>query len=615
VTTPTAPLPVDTRAVPGRAWLAMARSLYKGERLGKQPPCALCAGAGEGPRARVTLTHGVSVWLCAGHRAPEFLRRRAGRDFVATLGAVWSAAGCLTARRDAALEAHLGRVRSAGRVVRARPGSYAWPALRREAERRFAAGEAPAAVVASLCRRPPASAERAPSARTLWRWFNEGRWLGPEEAGGARPPGPPAGPGRPPEVPGRAPGPPVRQNRPVGADAKFGVGLSVRDAAGPAAAEACRAARAGLGRDPATIAVVFASPDLCADAETLLATIDEHLAPEHLIGCMGEAIVGAGREVEEGSALVIWAAHLPGAEVIPFRLVARPVDEGVGVLGWPERIDQADAGAVEPIILLADPFTFPADGLLTQLNTEPAGNRVVGGLASGGRRPGDHRLFAGTDVMSEGAVGLALRGVRVRTIVSQGCAPIGPEMVITSSQGQLVHELAGAPAVEKLEEVVATLTPEERTLAAEGLVAGLVIDENRPDYGRGDFLIRAIHGGDRESGALMVGEHVRVGQTMRFHVRDARSADEDLREALRVAREELGDSAPGGVLVFTCNGRGSHMFGRPDHDASAIVEELGDVPAAGVFCNGEMGPVGGKNFLHGFTATMALFALESDAPT
>lgn len=392
--------------------------------------------------------------------------------------------------------------------------------------------------------------------------------------------------------------------------ARFGVGLSRAPDPAAAAHEAGGAARRGLGDAPATLAVVFASPALCDEAEALLAGIRDELAPEHLIGSMGEAIVAEGQEVEEGPALAVWAAHLPGASLLPFRLVARPVAEGMGVLGWPDAIADAPAGNVGPILMLADPFTFPADGLLGQLNEEPGAPVVVGGLASGGRRPGDHRLFAGADVLSEGAVAVALRGTGIRTVVSQGCRPIGPEMVITAADGSTVHELAGMPALAKLEEVLAALDPSERALAAEGLLTGLVIDENRPDYGRGDFLVRAIHGGDRDTGALVVGERVRVGQTMRFHVRDAGSADEDLRLALQDARGAGG--APGGALVFSCNGRGTRMFSAPHHDAEAIADELGRIPAAGLFCNGEIGPVGGKSFLHGFTATMALFTIAPD---
>lgn len=388
---------------------------------------------------------------------------------------------------------------------------------------------------------------------------------------------------------------------------RFGAGLSQAPTAAQAAREAALAACEGLRGAAPTLVVVFASPSLAMDGETLLAVIHEHLAPAHLIGSMGEAILAAGKEVEDAPALAVWAAHLPDAGVRSFRLAARPVDDGLGILGWPE---PPEDGAEELIILLADPFTFPADGLLAQLNADGDGLQVVGGLASGGRRPGEHRLFLGAHALHEGAVGVALSGVDVLTVVSQGCMPIGPEMVITATDGGVVQELAGRPAVEKLEEVIAALPTHERALAAQGLLAGLVIDENKPDYERGDYLIRAIHGGDRATGALMVGERTRVGQTMRFHVRDAASADVDLRLALRRAREELGALAPGGGLIFSCNGRGVHMFGGPDHDAGTVRDELDGIPAAGLFCNGEIGPVGGRNFLHGFTATMALFGLR-----
>ena len=392
------------------------------------------------------------------------------------------------------------------------------------------------------------------------------------------------------------------------AEARFGVGLSTAADPREAAVEACAAARATLGPEAPTLVVMFASPSLCEDAEALLAAVDGELEPEHLIGSMGEAIVAAGREVEEGPALAVWAARLPGTEVIPFRLVARPLGEGMGVLGWPDAIADAPAGNIGPIIMLADPFTFPADGLLTELNDEPGAPVVVGGLASGGRRPGEHRLFAGRDVLEEGAVAVALRGASMRTVVSQGCMPVGPEMVITDADGSTVRALAGKPALEKLEEVIAGLDPAERALAVEGVMAGLVINENIPEYGRGDFLVRSIHGGDHDTGSLIVGENVRIGQTMRLQVRDARSADEDLRAALRAARADLGDAEPGGALVFSCNGRGTRMFPAPHHDAEAIAEELDGVPAAGLFCNGEIGPVGGRSFLHGFTATMVVFA-------
>jgi len=390
----------------------------------------------------------------------------------------------------------------------------------------------------------------------------------------------------------------------------FGTGLSLEADPERAAAEAAEGVRKGLGADSPTLVLAFASPDLADRSEALLTAIDRRLAPAALVGCTGEAIIGRGREVEEGPALSLWAARLPDARITPFHLSAETTEEGLGVAGWPVELEREPAPE-GPVLMLADPYTFPADALLAQLNLDRRGVTVVGGLASGGHGPGEHRLFVGDQAFAEGAVGVVVRGARMLTVVSQGCAPVGPDLVITDAEGSTVRELAGRPALERLREVVATLGPHERELAGEGLLVGLVIDENQPDYRRGDYLVRGVHGGDPETGVLHVGERVRIGQTLRFHVRDAASADDDLRAALRRAREELGGPAPSGGLVFTCNGRGSGLFGEPDHDATAIREELDGLNAAGFFCNGEIGPVGGRNFLHGFTATMALFASHS----
>jgi small ligand-binding sensory domain FIST len=283
--------------------------------------------------------------------------------------------------------------------------------------------------------------------------------------------------------------------------------------------------------------------------------------------------------------------------------VAFGTEDGVAVSGVPI-LQGADL-----VTFLVDPFTFPASGFLAKLNEEEDGVPLVGGLASGAGEPDTQALFLDGEVLTEGAVGAVLRGVPVRTVVSQGCAPIGRDAVITSAEGNVVFELAGEPALERLKVDLGTLTEDQQRLAAQGgVLAGLVIDENRAEYRRGDYLMRGLIGVDEETGALAVGEPVRVGQTLRFHVRDARTADEDLRENLAGALD--GDRAAG-ALLFTCNGRGTNMFPHPDHDARAVGEALGAGDAlAGFFCAGEIGPVGGKPFLHGFTATLAVF-LES----
>jgi small ligand-binding sensory domain FIST len=204
-------------------------------------------------------------------------------------------------------------------------------------------------------------------------------------------------------------------------------------------------------------------------------------------------------------------------------------------------------------------------------------------------------------VLTAGAVGVVVPGAV--PLVSQGCRPVGPEMTITSCDGGVIQSLAGRPALTRLQEVIEALPPDERAMAEQGVLAGLVIDGNKPVLEQGDFLIRGIAGGDPQTGAVVVGEQVRVGQVMRLQVRDHASADADLRAVLAaVPRDQAG-----GALLFTCNGRGTRMFPEPHHDARAIADVLGDIPVAGFFCNGEIGPVGGRAYLHGFTSTLAIF--------
>lgn len=384
----------------------------------------------------------------------------------------------------------------------------------------------------------------------------------------------------------------------------FAVALSVNPDPVSAATEAARQITRQLAGTPVTLAVVFVSPGLCTDPWSLLDALHTELSPEHLIGCMGEAIIGEGREIEGTPALSLWCASLPDVGVETFRLTMASVEGGDEIVGWPERVDGADPDTT-PMIVLADPFTLPADLMLDQHNARSR-QAIIGGLASGGRRPGEHVVFHNRDIHFDGGVGVVLPGAPIVTVVSQGCAPIGPDMVITAGGGPVVAELAGTNAFDKITRVVDELDHDERLLLRQPLLAGLVINENQPEYGRGDFLVRGIHGRDPDTGAVYIGEHVRIGQTFRLHVRDARSADEDLRLALHETRAHSDRQTPAAALLFSCNGRGTHMFGTPHHDAAAIADELG-IPTAGLFCNGEIGPVGGTTFLHGFTATMAVF--------
>jgi len=374
-----------------------------------------------------------------------------------------------------------------------------------------------------------------------------------------------------------------------------------------AAAEAADRARAALDA-PCDLAVVFASGQHLGMAKWLLSEVHDRLEPRSLIGCGAGGTVAAGRELEDTPSVVVWAASLPGAVLQTMHVTAERDAEGFRLLGLPESLTEApeDEGATdESLVALCDPFSFPAEELLAALERSRPHVPVLGGLASASFA-GGAMLMRDGEVHTDGAVAVRLRGAQVLPCVSQGAGPVGPEMTITTAEANVIGQLAGKPAMERLGEVIASLPEEERGLAASGVLIGLVIDENRPEYERGDFLVRPIIGADRESGAIAIGESVRVGQTVRLHVRDAASADEDLREALRVQAQALGSDGAAGALLFTCNGRGSHMFEVPDHDAAAVEDTLG-VPTAGFFCAGEIGPVGGRNFLHGFTATMAVF--------
>jgi small ligand-binding sensory domain FIST len=378
---------------------------------------------------------------------------------------------------------------------------------------------------------------------------------------------------------------------------RYAAGLSTERRATAAAAAAAEQAREALGGAEPSLALVFASADHAVDAALLGPSALDVLGEVPLIGTVApDGVIGRAREIEDGPAVAVWAASLEDAEIAPFALRASGTPDGMQIGGWPE---DAPLGGDAVCLLIADPYTFPADELLGGLAVEAPELAVAGGLAGGGG-PGRARLLVGRDVATDGAVGAIVATPGLRVAVSQGCRPVGQELVVTGADGNAILELGGRPPMERLRDLVASLDGPDRALVAQGLLAGLVVDENRPEYGVGDYLVRVIMGRDAETDALLVGDVPRVGQTFRFHVRDAASAESELRHLVG----EL-DGA-GGALLFSCNGRGRHLFGRPDHDAG-VVDELLGVPAAGLFCQGEIGPVGGRNHLHGFTATVVAF--------
>lgn len=382
---------------------------------------------------------------------------------------------------------------------------------------------------------------------------------------------------------------------------QVGAALSQTDEPGLAAAEAADAAAQSLSDAPCDLAVVFATPVHADGLSDIGAAVGARLEPDVLVGALAQGVVGPSTEAEEGPAVAVWCLAGDGTTG-RFRSWAVPTPgEGMAVAGWP------DTGEDDVVLLLADPFTYPAPAVVSQVGEERPGHRVVGGLVTPGRR-GTSRILLDDEVHDDGAVGVVLSGYDVDTIVSQGCRPIGEPYVVTRADGNHLLELGGVPAAKRLHEIHEAASGDDRRLMQQGIHVGIVADEYRDDFATGDFLIRAVLGADPDSGAVAVGDTVEVGRTVQFQVRDAASAHADLEHHL----DAYGGPASGSLL-FTCNGRGQRFFGVPDHDAELVTDRLTD-RVAGAFCAGEIGPVGRRSFLHGFTASLVVFGGAASTP-
>lgn len=383
-----------------------------------------------------------------------------------------------------------------------------------------------------------------------------------------------------------------------------GCGTSNQTDLGAALRDAVAAALTDLGGgpEPADVAIVFASAAYGSAIRPAFEALADLVPAATLIGATAEGVLGGGEEFERVPAVVVWLARLPGGWIRAVSLDYRQTPDGGMFVGWPDDLDAAwpDNAA---LLLIADPFSFPVDAFIARMEEEHPGVPIIGGMASGGMEPGSNTLVVGSRTEDSGAVGLVIGGgVRLRPVVSQGCRPIGKPMVVTKAEENLIVELGGRPATERLRETYGELDAADRQLVRSSLHMGRAATEYRDTFRRGDFLVRNVIGADPESGVIAVGDSVRTGQTVQFHVRDAASADEDLRGLLAAHA----DSRPAGVLVFTCNGRGLRLFDQPHHDARCVRDCLGSVPTAGFFAQGEIGPIGDRTFLHGFTASIAL---------
>ncbi len=367
----------------------------------------------------------------------------------------------------------------------------------------------------------------------------------------------------------------------------FAAALSEHPVPAYATGEVCGQVLEAVGSHP-DLAIVFTTLAHAGALEDVIATIGEVLSPSVLIGAAAESVIGTGREVEGGPAISLWAARF--GPVVPVRL---GVDGGV----------PADL-PFEPtaLVLVGDPFSVGAADALAAIAAVHPRLPVVGGMASGAKGPGGTRLALGSSVYADGAVGALLGpGADVVTVVSQGCRPIGRPFVVTDGGGGIIRALAGKPALVRLDEIAAELAPDEvRAVNRGGLHIGRVVDERKAEFGPGDFLVRQVLGGDRESGAIAVNDEVEVGTTVQFHIRDAAAAHAELDTML--SDGEPADAA----LLFSCNGRGTGLFGVPDHDAALLSRRMGPLPTSGFFAAGELGPVSGRNEMHSYTASLLL---------
>jgi len=375
-----------------------------------------------------------------------------------------------------------------------------------------------------------------------------------------------------------------------------------------AAEDLTRQVRARLSSGRADLVLLFLHPRFAAHAQPLAEQLRINLAARHLVGCTGAGIIGDNAEVESQPAMALLAAELPDVEVTPFRVTQEELEEANGPAFWHYQLEVPPARNPN-LLLFADPFSIPSIPLVQALSEAYPDAPLIGGLASGAQQPGENRLLLDGDVMEDGAIGVALSGrIVMRTIVSQGCRPIGEPFTVTRAEKNIVFELGGQPPLAVLQTMLPTLPQNDQQLARTSLLIGRVINEYKEDFSRGDFLVRTLIGHDPQSGAVAVGDLMRTGQTVQFQVRDAKSADEDLRTLL--AKECLLPNAAKvrGAVLFSCLGRGEGMYGTRSHDIKMLHEYFGPLPTTGFFCNGEIGPMGGHTFVHGFTSVVGLFA-------
>lgn len=362
-----------------------------------------------------------------------------------------------------------------------------------------------------------------------------------------------------------------------------------------------------LGGAHPDLALVFVAAQHRESWLELPRLLSERLGGSVLVGCSGGGVIGGGREIEQSAAVSLTAAQLPGVEITPFHLAPESIPPpGTPTRDWNAALGISDSSDAH-FVVLPDPLTSRAHDFVGALDAAYPGSVVIGGLASGSDQRGQHALFVGDDVHGAGVAGLALSGnIEIDTVVAQGCRPVGSPLFVTRGEGNVIHELDGRRPADVLQDLHATLSERDRQLMRHSLSIGVAMAAGREVYRQGDFLVRNIIGLDGRSGAMAVGATIQTSQVVQFQLRDAKTSAADL-ETMLARYVTSGSARPAGALLFSCLGRGQYLYGQPDHDSSTFRKHLGAVPLGGFFCNGEIGPVGGHAYVHGYTSAFGMF--------
>ena len=359
--------------------------------------------------------------------------------------------------------------------------------------------------------------------------------------------------------------------------------------------------------DQINLVLAFVGSDF-ADSYSLLPNmVADEFPGAVFIGCSGNGVIGNAKEIEHRPGFSLSAAILPDVAIQSFHVKDVDLPDGDDSPHKWEELIGVKANGKPDFIILADPFSMRSQNLVKGLDYAFPGSTVIGGIASGGRQPGENALFLNQEQISEGIVGVALHGnVRIDTIVAQGCRPVGDLMRITKCDRNILEELDGQQPFEILGDLYSKLSEKDRKLFQNSLFLGVVMDHFEDDPSIGDFLIRNVLGADQEKGVISIGEMLQEGQIVQFHLRDSQTSSENLTEMLQSYDYNPSNEEGAGALLFSCLGRGSYLYGKPDHDTDLFIERVGDLPLTGFFCNGEIGPVGESTYIHGYTSAFGI---------